>query len=87
MLRGVQFGVLCEVLVAVRAHVFNIDGRVLGGMQFEVCCGVLLEVLVTARAHVCSIDGRVLFGALFGVCWRCWCHHWHVVCYLRPMLV
>ena len=35
-----------------RAHLFKIDGRVLGGMQF----GVLVQVLfwgVTLRAHLC----------------------------------
>ena len=42
-----QFGVLFEVLVAVRAHFCEIDDRVLGGMQF----GVLLELLMTVRAH------------------------------------
>ena len=36
---GVQFGVLFEVLMAVRAHLFKIDGRVLEGMQ----CGVLVR--------------------------------------------
>ena len=45
-------GVLFEVLMAVRAHLFKIDGRVLGGMQF----GVLAQVLfwgVTVRATGC----------------------------------
>ena len=34
-------GVLFAVLMAVRVHLFKIDGRVLGGMQF----GVLVQVL------------------------------------------
>ena len=32
---------LFEVLMAVRAHLFKIDGRALGGMQF----GALVQVL------------------------------------------
>ena len=36
-----QFGVLFEVLVALRAQLCEIDDRVLGGMQF----GVLVQVL------------------------------------------
>ena len=39
VLRGMQFGVLLEVLVAVRAHFCEIDGRALGGMQFGALAG------------------------------------------------
>ena len=45
MLVGVLSGVLFEVLIAVRAHLFKIDGRVLGGMQF----GLLVQVCFGAR--------------------------------------
>ena len=70
VLRGVQFGVLFEVLMAVRAHLFKIDGRVLGGMQFGVLVqvlrdavrGELFDVLVTVRANFCDIDARVVSG-------------------------
>ena len=34
-------GVLFEVLMAARAHLLKIDGRVLGGMQFWVLVQVL----------------------------------------------
>ena len=58
----------------------EIDGRVLGGMQFGGAGAVLgcwlalvlFEVLVTVWAHFCKNDGRVLggmqFGALAGSC-------------------
>ena len=68
-------GVLFEVLMAVRAHLLKIDGRVLGGMQF----GVLVHVLfwgVTVRAHFCILTlgrmGGMQFGVLLGSCLRCW---------------
>ena len=34
---------LFEVLMAVRAQLFKIDGRVLGGMQFGVCAHMVLR--------------------------------------------
>ena len=43
---------LLEVLLAVRAHLLQIYGRLLGGMQF----GVLVQVLLwglTVREHFC----------------------------------
>ena len=43
----------------------ELDGRVLGGMQF----GVLFEVLVMAQAHFCKIDGRMQFGELMQLFW------------------
>ena len=43
------------MLVTVRAHYCEIDGRVLGGMQL----GVLVQVLFEALAHCCKIGGRV----------------------------
>ena len=51
----------------------EIDGRMLGGMQFE----MLFEVLVAVRAHFCEIDGRVLahvvwvlgLGPFWGAVW------------------
>ena len=59
-------GVLFEVLMAVRAHLFKIDGRVLGGMQF----GVLVQVLFwggdVARAFL-HLAGRTHGGMQFGV--------------------
>ena len=83
--------------MAVRAHLFKIDGRVLGGMQLGVLVqvlfcgvparGVLFGVLfrVMARGHFCSIDGRVLLRAFFGgvLLEVLACKH----CYLGPMLV
>ena len=56
-----------EVLVAVLAHLFKIDGRVLGGMQL----GVLVQVLF------CGVTVRVfghLGGRTQGECsLECWC--------------
>ena len=60
--------VLFELLMAARAHLFKIDGRLLGGMQF----GVLVQVLfwgLTVRAYFCilTVGGR-------GECsLGCWC--------------
>ena len=45
----------------------EIDGLVLGRVQFRVLIGVLFEVLMAARAHLFKIDGRVLGGMQFGV--------------------
>ena len=67
VLGGVQFGVLFEVLMAVRAHLFKIDGGVLEGMQ----CGVLVQVLfwgVTVPAYFCILTvgcrgGGAVWGA------------------------
>ena len=41
----------------------EIEGRVLGGMQF----GVLVQVLRRVWAHICKIQGRVLGCMQFGV--------------------
>ena len=51
-----------EVLVTVWAYFRKIEGRVLGGMQFE----VLVQVLLSC------------FGVLIGCCLRCWCSCAHV---------
>ena len=67
-------GVLFEVLMAARAHLFKIDGRVLGGMQFGVLAQMLFWV-VTVQAHVCILtvgckggtQFRWWFGITFGV--------------------
>ena len=49
--------------LAVRAHLFKIDGRVLGGMQFGVAgAGAVLGVTVFLH-----LDGRVHGGMQFGV--------------------
>ena len=52
--------------MAVRSHLFKIDGRLLGGMQF----GVLVQVLfwgVTVRAYFCILTvgrrGNAVWGA------------------------
>ena len=49
----------------------EIDGWVLGGMQFGVVlgcwCMCCFGVLVAVRAQFCEIDGRVLRGMQFGV--------------------
>ena len=73
VLRGVQFGVLVladwvlfEVLMAVRAHLFKIDGRVLGGMQFG-GAGAGAVLGVTVHACLLHLDGRVHGGMQFGV--------------------
>ena len=50
-------GVLFEVLMAVRAHLFKIDGRVLGGMQF----GLLVQVVFWCT------QGGMQFGVLLVV--------------------
>ena len=52
--------------MAVRAHLFKVDGRVLGGMQF----GVLVQVLfwrMTVRAYFLHLDGGMQGGMQFGV--------------------
>ena len=54
---------LFEVLMAVRAHLFKIDGRVLGGMQFG-GAGAGAVLGVTVFLH---LDGRVHGGMQFGV--------------------
>ena len=54
--------------MAVRAHLFKIDGRVLGGMQF----GVLVQVLfwaVTVRAHFCILTVGCKGDAAWAVVW------------------
>ena len=75
--RGVQFGVLVQVLFGVlfAGDTFARLTAVCLGMQvacwcrccFRVLHGVLLEVLVTARAHFCEIDSRVLWECRLGV--------------------
>ena len=57
-----RIGVLFEVLMAVRAHLFKIDGRVLGGMQF----GGAGAGGHGARMFL-HLDGRVHGGMQFGV--------------------
>ena len=71
VLRGVQFGVLVladwvlfEVLMAVRAHLFKIDGRVL--VQFG-GAGAGAVLGVTVHACLLHLDGRVHGGMQFGV--------------------
>ena len=49
--------------MAVRAHLFKIDGRVLGGMQFG-GAGAGAVLGVTVFLH---LDGRVHGGMQFGV--------------------
>ena len=51
--------------------VSEIDGRVLGGMQFGVLAQVLLELVVTVWARFCEIDGWVLGGMQFGGAGAC----------------
>ena len=51
---GMQFGVLFEVLLTVRAHICRIDG---GGAVWGSVQGVLLEVLVCNRLHVFATWG------------------------------
>ena len=46
--------------------IFEIDGRVLGGMQFGVLVQVLFELLVTVWARFGEIDGWVLEHAVWG---------------------
>ena len=54
---------LFEVLMAARAHLFKIDGRVLGGMQFG-GAGAGAVLGVTVFLH---LDGRAHGGMQFGV--------------------
>ena len=54
---------LFEVLMAVRAHLFKIDSRVLGGMQF----GGAGAVAVLGGTVFLHLDGRVHGGMQFGV--------------------
>ena len=68
---------LFEVLVAVRAHVFKIDGTVPGGNQFVVLVQVLFWGGDGARACF-HLDGRVQCaawgagaGGVFGCCLGC----------------
>ena len=49
----------------------EIDGRVLGGMQFGVLVQVLLELAVAVWARFCKIEGRVLGGMQFRVLVQC----------------
>ena len=75
---------LFEVLMAVRAHLFKIDGRVLGGMQFG-GAGAGAVLGVTVRRVFLHLDGRVppcmqfgvlvlvvFLGCCLGSCLRCW---------------
>ena len=59
VLGGMQFGVLFEVLVAVRAQFCEIDDRVLGGMQF----GVLVQVLFRGAGAGAICRGHAVWGA------------------------
>ena len=78
VLRGVQFGVLVladwvlfEVLMAVRAHLFKIDCRVLGGMQFGGAgAGAVLGVTVHACFCILTVGCT---GACSLGCWCWWC--------------
>ena len=65
--------------MAVRAHLFKIDGRVLRGTQFGGAgAGAVLGVTVHACFCIltvgctgaCSLGG--VFGMQFGECLRCW---------------
>ena len=78
MLVLVLIGVLFEVLMAARAHLVKIDGRVLGGMQF----GALAQVLfwgVTVRGGgglglrlgCWLIFARLTAGCVGGCCLGC----------------
>ena len=74
----VLIGVLFEALMAVRAHLFKIDGRVIGGMQLELLVQVVFwDGRLGAR-------GGAVWGARFGVLLKVLvCNH----CYLGSMLV
>ena len=72
VLRGIQFGVLVEVLFC------ESDGRALGGMQFRVLVEVLfcesdgralggMQFRVLVEVLFCESDGRVLGGMQFGL--------------------
>ena len=63
VLGGMQFGVLFEVLVAVRAQFCEIDDRVLWGRQF----GVLVQVLFWGAGAGAFLGGRVVGGMQSGV--------------------
>ena len=76
-----RIGVLFEVLMAARAHLFKIDGKVLGGIQFG-GAGAGAVLGVTVLLH---LDGRVhgghavwgagaggVLGCCLGSCLRCW---------------
>ena len=72
------------MLVMVRAHFCEIDGRVQGG-----CC---LGFGVTARVHLCEMDGRVLGGCCLlrcsgGLLEVLVCNHPPVFRYVGSMLV
>ena len=55
---------LFEVLMAVRAHLFKIDGRVLGGVQFGGAgAGAVLGVTVHACFCILTV-GCMQFGVL-----------------------
>ena len=62
---------LFEVLMAVRAHLFKIDGRVLGGMQFGGAgAGAVLGVTVHACFCILTVGCT---GACSLGCWCWWC--------------
>ena len=52
--------------MAVRAYLFKIDGRVLGGMQFG---GAGAELGVTVQAHYCILTVGCKGACSLG----CWC--------------
>ena len=57
--------------MAVRAHVFKIDGRVLGGMQFgSAGAGAVLGVTVHACFYILTVGCT---GACSLGCWCWWC--------------
>ena len=61
---------LFDVLMAVRAHLFKIDGRVLGGMQFG---GAGAGAVLGARGHaVWGARAGGVLGCCLGSCLRCW---------------
>ena len=68
------------VLMAVWAHLFKIDGRVLGGMQFGGAgAGAVLGVTVHACFCILTVGHAVwgagaggVLGCCLGSCLRCW---------------
>ena len=72
--------------MAVRAHLFKIDGRVLGGMQFGgagagAVLGVTVFLHLDGRVHggmqfgqghaVWGAAAGAVLGCCLGCCWRC----------------
>ena len=71
---------LFEVLMAVGAHLFKIDGRVLGGMQFGGAgAGAVLGVTVHECFRILTVGctgawagASGFLGCCLGSCLRCW---------------